>query len=434
MRFPSLINPAGFTRTLADLPGMGTLRNAAPAVVRRVMQMPPVTHAREHLAAVLAGAAHQVRPGNRQPPPAPPSPAKPVQQPSTINRADLGGALRPKAKLVVGVSASALYQTEVSGEDLGAFKQHQLLKAFDVMKPGPAHAFIKRLLALNQLDDSERLVEVVIISRHSPEIALRFVNTLTDANVGLDIGRMRFSGSTGSPLDAARLFDVDLFLTTNKEDAQAGIAQGVPAFYIDPHTPINAMTDGPLVLATDFDGVLGDRKADEVFAAHGLAEYMAHEATLATTPPHDGPAMKLFEALHRLKLHLAQMGKPSDQIQLVLVTARGNPNAFRALLKLYHPSPVLELLKQSKGDLTVFQTLLTQQGLAVQTSDLEPRVVFDDIWFLGQTAANKHLNMLPKGPVLALVSALFFADDSGSHVRSAHEHGVFAVHVLHGGK
>ena len=80
--------------------------------------------------------------------------------------------------LVIGVASSALFDLEESdavfreqGEE--RYREYQREHLDDVLEPGVAFPFIRRLLDLNDLSDRERLVEVVILSRNDPETGMR---------------------------------------------------------------------------------------------------------------------------------------------------------------------------------------------------------------------------------------------------------------------
>lgn len=88
------------------------------------------------------------------------------------------------------------------------------------LQPGTGYPLVKALLGLNQYrqpDDQSPLAEVVVMSRNSPDTGIRVLNTIRHDR--LDITRAAFTAgeTVADYLDA---FDVDLFLTTNVEDAQ----------------------------------------------------------------------------------------------------------------------------------------------------------------------------------------------------------------------
>ena len=94
--------------------------------------------------------------------------------------------------LVIGVASSALFDLEESdavfreqGEE--RYREYQREHLDDMLEPGVAFPFIRRLLDLNDLSDRERLVEVVILSRNDPETGMRVMRSVE--RHGLDITR-----------------------------------------------------------------------------------------------------------------------------------------------------------------------------------------------------------------------------------------------------
>ena len=80
---------------------------------------------------------------------------------------------------------------------------------------------IKALLALNQRITGRRLVEVVVISRNSPDTGLRAFNAIEAHK--LDITRAAFTGGRACLVDYLKAFEVDLFLSRDLTDAQDAI-------------------------------------------------------------------------------------------------------------------------------------------------------------------------------------------------------------------
>src|ERR1700744_4313180 len=98
--------------------------------------------------------------------------------------------------LVVGISTRALFDLEEENalfheKGIVEFRKYQREKEDDILKPGTGFHIIKALLDLNKLS-SERLVEVIIMSRNSPETGVRVLNSIVQHN--LDITRSAFTG------------------------------------------------------------------------------------------------------------------------------------------------------------------------------------------------------------------------------------------------
>lgn len=134
--------------------------------------------------------------------------------------------------LVVGISATALFDlTEADAvfrakfesdkeTAVAEYRAYMLMHENELFKDGTGMPLVKALLHLNKYrkDGDNPLVEVVVMSRNSPETGVRVFNSIRSQ--GLAISRHAFTGgeSVVRYLDA---FDVDLFLTTNKRDAPA---------------------------------------------------------------------------------------------------------------------------------------------------------------------------------------------------------------------
>ena len=134
--------------------------------------------------------------------------------------------------LVVGISATALFdmaesdlifqETREADPDTAIEKYREfMLKHEDLpLKPGTGFPLVKALLDLNNYqheDEKSPLVEVVVMSRNSPDTGLRVLNTIRHDKLNITRSAFTAGETVADYLDA---FDVDLFLTTNVEDAQ----------------------------------------------------------------------------------------------------------------------------------------------------------------------------------------------------------------------
>ena len=116
-------------------------------------------------------------------------------------------------RLVIGVSSRALFdltkENEIfEREGVNAYCAYQLEHENDILKPGPGFALVKALLDINKMPGQEGRVEVIIMSRNSPDTSLRVFNTIKE--YGLDISRaVLASGASLAPYLTA--FKTDLF-------------------------------------------------------------------------------------------------------------------------------------------------------------------------------------------------------------------------------
>lgn len=98
-------------------------------------------------------------------------------------------------RLVIGLASSALFDLSQSHQVFleqgeAAYRDYQLAREHEPLKPGVAFSFIRRLLALNDLSPDDPLVEVVLLSRNDPNTGLRVMNSIRHHD--LDITRAVF--------------------------------------------------------------------------------------------------------------------------------------------------------------------------------------------------------------------------------------------------
>jgi 5'-nucleotidase len=135
--------------------------------------------------------------------------------------------------LVIGIASTALFDlTEADNvfrtkyekdrdTAIDEYRQYMLKRENNPLADGTGMPLVKALLELNknyQAPDEPPLVEVVVMSRNSPETGVRVMNNIRSQK--LNISRYAFTGGE-SVVDYLDAFDVDLFLTTDVSDAQA---------------------------------------------------------------------------------------------------------------------------------------------------------------------------------------------------------------------
>ena len=202
--------------------------------------------------------------------------------------------LNLKETLVIGISATALFdlsesdtlfQNEFKKNPDNAIQNYRkyMLEHEDVLlNEGIGFPLVKALLDLNRYqekDDTQPLVEVVIMSRNSPDTGIRVLNTIR--RLGLKITRSAFTAGESSA-DYLESFDVDLFLTTNEKDAQKVIDKGVCASAVlstPPEYKCEA-PDGQVRIAFDGDAVLFDGESELVYKESGLDAFQKMKTAL----------------------------------------------------------------------------------------------------------------------------------------------------------
>ncbi|MFT7227917.1 MAG: 5'-nucleotidase [Methylophilaceae bacterium] len=247
--------------------------------------------------------------------------------------------------LVVGISATALFdlgeadklfreQLKIDVEKaVVQYRQYMLEREDDPLLEGTGMPLIKALLELNKYSDDKAsespLVEVVVMSRNSPETGVRVFNNIR--NLGLKISRHAFTGGE-SVIDYIEAFDVDLFLTTNVDDAQKVSDAGkcaVALLKAPPADMVKPPTD-QVRIAFDGDAVLFDESSELVYKSKGLDEFQQNEDTQQDVPMLEGPYASFLQKLAKLQKRLP-FGVEMSPVRLAIVTARSAPAEMRVI-------------------------------------------------------------------------------------------------------
>lgn len=262
-------------------------------------------------------------------------------------------------KMVIGVSSRALFDLTIENEiferdGLEAYCSYQVEHEQDILKPGPGFGLIKALLRLNEYGQGKDLVEVIIMSRNSPDSSLRVFNSI--AHYSLDITRsVLVSGASLAPYLTA--FHTDLFLSAYEDDVQSAIDSGIAAGIIctehrvqgtaaQPRTaghreavghreatqgqviPMQARTSPEIRIAFDGDAVLFTDESEIIFKEKGLSAFEENERSRAREPLAEGPFAKFLKKLSDLQ---RELGTEKSPIRTALVTSRCAPAHERVL-------------------------------------------------------------------------------------------------------
>ncbi|WGG52720.1 5'-nucleotidase [Rugamonas sp. DEMB1] len=248
-------------------------------------------------------------------------------------------------KLVIGIASSALFDLTESHrvyleQGAEAYRTYQEQHHDSVLGKGVAFPFIRRFLGINQHFARQAPVEVVLLSRNSPETGLRVMRSI--AHYGLDISRACFV--TGqSPYTYLPAFNAALFLSANEDDVRMALAAGLPAGLVLPSRTEDEEPDGgdgaELRVAFDFDGVIADDESETVFKRNNdVAEFHAHERAHVAVPHQPGPLADLFQKLARMQRleERAQRRDPAYRkiLRIAIITARNAPSHERVVTTL----------------------------------------------------------------------------------------------------
>ncbi len=284
-------------------------------------------------------------------------------------------------RLVVAVASSALFDLTDSdrvfreqGEE--PYRTFQRANEHVPLAPGVAFPLIRRLLAVNGPTRDEQFVDVVLLSRNDPDTGLRVFNAIEHHK--LPIQRAAFVKGR-DPFVYVDAIKASLFLSANAADVQKAVAAGLPAGQVFPGSYPDDPDDHELRIAFDFDGILADDAAEQVYQAQGLAPYQVHERAHRHEPLDPGPLARFLTELAAVqrKDRARQEADPEykPRIRIAIVTARGAPAHTRVITTLRH------------------------WGVQV-----------DEGFFLGG---------LPKGPILARFRPHIFFDDQVGHITGA---------------
>ncbi len=250
--------------------------------------------------------------------------------------------------LVVGISATALF--DLSEEDhrfqeqyeqdpenaLEEYRRTMQERENEPLQPGAGYPLVKALLNINRFAQKGQtpLVEVVVMSRNSPETGLRVLKTIRRLKLPIT----RFAFTAGEQVtDYLDAFDVDLFLTTRVADAQEVInSRSCAAAVLN--APPEELADIPadqVRIAFDGDAVLFSEESELVYKTRGLEEFQRGEDAQQETPLEEGPYATFLKKLGKLQDRLPVRVELSP-IRIALVTARNSPAEMRVVKTLQH--------------------------------------------------------------------------------------------------
>ena len=252
--------------------------------------------------------------------------------------------------LVVGISATALFdlgeadqlfreQMKIDVEKaVVEYRQYMLARESEPLLDGTVMPLVKAFLDLNKFKGNDKaeppLVEVVLMSRNSPETGVRVFNNIR--KLGLKISRHAFTGGE-SVADYIEAFDVDLFLTTNINDAQKVMDSGKCAVALlkAPPKEIEQLSSDQVRIAFDGDAVLFDESSELIYKSKGLDEFQHNEDMQQHVPMLEGPYASFLQKLAKLQSRLP-FGEEMSPVRLAIVTARSAPAEMRVINTLRH--------------------------------------------------------------------------------------------------
>ncbi|RZK62112.1 MAG: 5'-nucleotidase, partial [Pedobacter sp.] len=234
--------------------------------------------------------------------------------------------------LVVGISSRALFDLEEENtlfnqQGIVEYRKLQREREDKILMPGAGFHVIKALLELNKLS-KERLVEVIVMSRNSPETGIRVLNSLK--HYKLDITRSAFTG--GEPLfEYIEAFEIDLFLSKEENDVQRVIDRGSAAAALIYDPPKDFIPETSTVrIAFDADAVIFSDESEQRYKREGIEAFHNYEMENEQNPLKEGPHAKLLLMLSKIQ-HKMSTGVELSPLRLAIVTARNSPSHMRVI-------------------------------------------------------------------------------------------------------
>ena len=238
--------------------------------------------------------------------------------------------------LVIGISSRALFNLEAENrifeeEGLAAYTKYQLEHERDILPQGSGFQLVKAFLRLNE--GEERQVEVIILSRNSPDTSLRIFHSIE--HYGLDITRAALvSGARVTPY--LRAFKTDLFLSAYEPDVKEAIDNGIAAGMLLTGRTVTE-TSSPMDqirIAFDGDAVIFGSEAERVYQHGGVSAFIEHEQEHARDSLPKGPFANFLMTLSNIQAMYPD--KEQSPIRTALVTSRNLLAHERALRTLRH--------------------------------------------------------------------------------------------------
>lgn len=233
---------------------------------------------------------------------------------------------RPSLPLLVGVSTRALFDLEEEHqifemEGVLAYAALQLKREKEILRPGAAFDVVKRLLSLNQ-GEGEKNVEVILLSKNSPDLSLRALYSAE--RLGIQVQRGSFtSGRTVAPYVNA--WGIDLFLSNDDGDVRAAVEGGTASAKLGaPPAHHSEDLHDEVRIAFDGDAVVFSPESDEIYVTRGLQAFLAHERQNAQVPMKSGPFGKFLNKLAVLRETFMRPDGTS-RVRIAIVTARNAP-------------------------------------------------------------------------------------------------------------
>ena len=204
-------------------------------------------------------------------------------------------------QMIIAVSAGALFDLHdekeiIKKQSYEAYTKYMWATKDEPLKPGAAFRFVQKITRFNNgLDEDGRPVRIILYTGNNQVSGARVLNSINHYQLNVSTGALMCSNIHN--IDILRIFNPDLYLTTN-EDLAIKVAPDMPVAVMGrPCTgnlPVASNDNSPLHIVYDFDGCLVDPSADIHYANGGLKQVIQNESGKSIKDFAIGPHMRFF--------------------------------------------------------------------------------------------------------------------------------------------
>ncbi len=244
---------------------------------------------------------------------------------------DLKARLRA-APLRIGISTRALFDLEeehkvFEEQGVHAYIDLQHEREGELIRKGTAFEVVDRLLRLNE-PDSDPYVQIVVLSRNSPDLSLRAFKSIEHYGLPVVTGSFTSGAPIGPYIPA---WNIDLFLSNDPHDVKSAIGAKCAAARLGKvPEQLRFQSNDEVRIAFDGDAVVFSAESDQIFAEKGLAAFRAHELENAQKPMEGGPFGEFLKKLSILRaIYMGDNGV--SKVRIGIVTARDSAAHARVI-------------------------------------------------------------------------------------------------------
>lgn len=237
-------------------------------------------------------------------------------------------------RLVIGITSTALFDLTESQEvfkanikNKEAYYEYTLKHENVTLDQGTGFQLVRALLAINK-PQSERLIEVVLISKNDADTGFRVSKSIQHHK--LDVRCGAFTGG-GDQYPFLESFACDLFLSTNLEEVRRAQKEGFPAALLYGLPGKTDLGTEEVRIAFDGDCVLFSDETQKVYERDDINGAVDYEKQMRSTPLEPGPFKPFLDAVSRIQ---KKFGPNECPIKTYLVTARQLELCTRPILTL----------------------------------------------------------------------------------------------------